>query len=106
VTIAGGRFGGVEQGTEADPSNVAVALGVPGLLVYLALVVTGFSQAYGLAAKRQDVLAVLGLAVITLTFLQWLNGGQYSIAFLLWLVFGWIDRRANESRPSPRSVTQ
>jgi hypothetical protein len=33
-----------------------------------------------------------------LTFLQWLNGGQYAIAFLLWLTFGWIDRQQTRRR--------
>jgi hypothetical protein len=98
VTIAGAKFGGVEQSTEADPSNMAVALGVPGLLVYLVLVATGFSQAYRLAVRRRDGIAIVALGVVTLTFLQWLNGGQYAIAFLLWLTFGWIDRQQTRRR--------
>jgi hypothetical protein len=103
VTIAGAKFGGVEQSTEADPSNVAVALGLPGLLTYLVLVVTGFRQTYGLAVRRHEALAYVALAVITLTFLQWLNGGQYSIAFLLWLIFGWVDRSASGTGRLPKA---
>jgi hypothetical protein len=60
--------------------------------------VSGFGQAYRLALRRRDTLAFISLAVVTLTFLQWLNGGQYSIAFLLWLTLGWIDRHANTQR--------
>jgi hypothetical protein len=98
VTIAGARFGGVEQGTESDPSNVAVALGAPGLLVYVVLVIAGFWGAYRLAVNRRDALAYVALALISLTFLQWLNGGQYSIAFLVWVTLGWIDREVRQAQ--------
>jgi hypothetical protein len=30
--------------------------------------------------------------VLVITLLQWLNGGQYAVAFLVWLVLGWVDR--------------
>jgi hypothetical protein len=100
VTIAGTKFGGIEQTTEADPSNVAVALGLPGLLAYLVIVAAGLRQAYALTRRRRDALAYAALAVITVTFLQWLNGGQYAIAFLVWLTFGWIDRQTTEAHTS------
>jgi hypothetical protein len=96
VTIAGAKFGGVEQSTEADPSNMAVALGLPGLLVYVVLVGAGFTKAYGAAVQRRDALALTALAVTALLVLQWLNGGQYSVALILWLVLGWVDRTVAE----------
>jgi hypothetical protein len=100
VTIAGARFGGVEQSTESDPSNVAVALGFPGLLAYVVLLATGFFYAYRLAAERRDALALIALAIATLLVLQWLNGGQYSVALILWLVLGWVDRTIVTRRPA------
>lgn len=94
VTIAGSKFGGLAHGTEADPSNVAVALGLPGLLAYIAVVAYAFTSVYGLAVRRGDLLSLAALGVLTVTFLQWLNGGQYSVAFLPWLVMGWADAAA------------
>jgi hypothetical protein len=32
----------------------------------------------------------LGLLVVMV--LQWLNGGQYAVALLVWLTLGWLDR--------------
>jgi hypothetical protein len=93
VTIAGSKFGGVSQSTEADPSNAAVALGLPGLLAYLVVLATGLALAYRTAAERRDALGMAALAIVLATLLEWLNGGQYAVAFLPWLVFGWADGR-------------
>ena len=92
VTIAGSKFGGLANGTEADPSNVAVALGLPGLLAYLVILAVGMTRVYGIASRRHDGLALAALGVVTLTVLQWLNGGQYAVVVLPWLVLGWADR--------------
>jgi hypothetical protein len=92
VTIAGVKFGGAARSAEADLSNVAVALGIPGVMAYLVFVGIAFSRAYKLAVARQDALALVSLGVLALTFMQWLNGGQYAVAFLPWLALGWIDR--------------
>jgi hypothetical protein len=92
VTIAGSRFGGQAKGTEADPSNAAVALGLPGLLAYLVIAVSGIALAYRTALRRGDRLSLVALGVVSVTLFQWLNGGQYAVAFLPWLVLGWLDR--------------
>jgi hypothetical protein len=94
VTIAGAKFGGLAKGTEADPSNVAVAMGLPGLLAYLVVLFAGVFRVYGIARRRRDGLALAALGVVVLTGLQWLNGGQYAVAVLPWLVLGWADRPA------------
>lgn len=92
VTIAGSKFGGTSSGAEADPGNVAIAFGIPGLIVYLVIFVEAIRRAYRLASLRRDWLAPAALAIIVVTALQWLNGGQYAVAFLPWLLLGWIDR--------------
>jgi hypothetical protein len=104
VTIAGSKFGGETRGTEADPSNAAVALGVPGLLAYLVVLVAGFRNAYALAARRRDACSLAALGLLAVMVLQWLNGGQYSVALLVWLTLGWLDR-ASEARPEPEDAT-
>lgn len=99
ITVAAFKFGGEVRGTEADVSNVAVALGLPGLIAYVVLVVIAFPRAYKLAVERQDALALVSLGLLAVTFPQWLNGGQYAVAFLPWLVLGWIDRASSTISP-------
>lgn len=101
VSIAAGRFGGVTAGTEVDPGNAAVALGIPGLLLYLAIAVTGLWRAYALARTKRDFVSLALLGVLVVTGLQWLNGGQYAVAWLVWVAFGAVDARALGSDKSP-----
>jgi len=105
VTIAGQRFSGSTQsrGTEVDPSNVAIAAGFPGLIAYLMIVILGFRNTYALVQRRRDKLAFAALAVISATAFQWLNGGQYAVAPLPWLVLGWVER---VSRPADVDDTE
>jgi len=93
VTIGGEKFGGAFRQTEADPSNVAVAAGLPGLLAYLAVAVLAFPRLYREAARRRDPLSLAALGIVVVTSLQWLNGGHYATAFWPWLILGWSDAR-------------
>ncbi len=97
VTIAGSKFGGLNVNTETDPSNVAVALGLPGLVAYIAIFLLAFRGAYTLATRRRDALALVALGVLVVTSFAWLNGGQYAVAFLPWLILGWMDRRLRDA---------
>ena len=36
--------------------------------------------------------------IVTVTAMQWLNGGQYVVAILPWLMLGWADRPAQDAR--------
>ena len=98
VNLAAVKFGGEIRSTEADPSNIAVALGIPGLVAYLLIVVLGFRKAYELARRRRDALSLAVLGVLAVTALQWLNGGHYAVAILPWLVLGWVDRSSPRRR--------
>lgn len=104
ISIASSRFGGVQKATEADPSNVAVALGLPGLVAYLAVLAVAFRRGYLVALRRRDRLALAALGILGVTAFQWLAGGNYAVAILPWLVLGWLDRSsvADESTsPEP-----
>jgi hypothetical protein len=98
VSIAGEKLGGTSRTTEADPSNMAVALGVPGLAAYLAVLLAALVKGYRLAALRRDGLALVALAAPIVSLLQWLNGGHYAVAFLVWLLIGWIDAASLRAR--------
>jgi hypothetical protein len=94
VTIAAEKFGGASKNTEGDPSNAAVAFGLPGLIAFALILVLGYRRVYGLAAATRDPLAIAALGIITVTLFAWLNGGQYAVAFLPWLMLGWADRQS------------
>jgi len=101
VTLAGLKFGGGDSSTEADPSNAAVAWGLPGLLVYLVILIEALRRGYRFASLRRDWMAAAAIAIIVVTVPQWLNGGLYAVAFLPWLLLGWIDRNLmNRSAPA------
>lgn len=93
-TIAAERFGDepISRATDADPSNMSVALGLPGLVLYLVLSFIAFRRAYTLAVTRRDALAYAVLAALGVTVTQWLTGGQYAVAWIPWLLLGWVDR--------------
>jgi hypothetical protein len=105
VSLAAGKFGGVGRQSEADPSNLAIAAGIPGLAAYLVLAVLAFIRTYSLARARRDALSLSALAIVTVVFLQWFNGGQYGIALLLWVTLGWIDRSWSSLPSAPRLAT-
>jgi hypothetical protein len=96
VTNASLRLGGQARGTELDPSNVAVALGIPGLIAYTAVLGIGLARAYEVARRRRDALALAALGLLAVTVFQWLNAGFYLVALLPWLALGWIDRAARD----------
>lgn len=103
VTSGAASLGGASSGTESDPGNAAVAAGLPGLILYLGVMATGFTRAYRLAAETRLPLATAALGILTVTFLHWLSGGLYSVTWLPWLALGWIDR-ASRSADYPAST--
>lgn len=92
INLSAARFGGLAQGTEGDPSNAGVAFGLPGLVAYLVVLISGLAAAYRVAVQRRDWLAIATLGVLVVTIFQWLNGGLYAVAWLPWLILGWVDR--------------
>lgn len=96
-TLAATKFGTDRtlRATDADPSNIAVALGLPGLGLYLALTYVAFKRAYRLAATRRDAVAYAVLAGLGITATQWFTGGQYAVSWIPWLLLGWVDRTSS-----------
>lgn len=94
VTQAASKFGGIQSNSEADLGNAGLAAGLAGLVAYLSLVAVAIPRLYRTAASKRDPSSLVVLGVVMLTLFQWLNGGQYAVAFLPWLALGWIDRLA------------
>lgn len=94
ITISGSKYGGAVGSAEGDPGRAPFAAGLPGMIAYLAVVVLGLPRAYRLAAARRDAVSLAALGILVVTFLQWLNGGHYAVAFWAWLALGWVDAAA------------
>jgi hypothetical protein len=91
TTIAATKFEGTSAATEADPGNAPVAAGIIGLVLYLLVAIYGIKGSYRLAQTSRTMPALAALGIVVVTFLQWLNGGQYAIIPLPWLFLGWVD---------------
>jgi hypothetical protein len=105
VTQAAGRLGGSpDLGTEGDLGNAGRALGLPGLLLFVIVATMGLFGTYRLAARRRDTLALATLGLLVVTLSQWLNGDLYSVAWLVWLALGWMDRETRLDSYPHRAV--
>jgi hypothetical protein len=92
VVSLGARFGGTALHTETDLSNVAVAYGLLGVVVFLVVFCLGLVRAYRFAARTRAPLALAALGILVVTTNQWLTGAMYAVAWLPWLLLGWLDR--------------
>jgi hypothetical protein len=101
TNLAASRFGigGTEKSSELDVGNAFISLGVVGGLLFLAMVIVAFRRALRAYVTRQNAatLAALGLMLVSLG--QWLNGGYYALAPLVWFVIGWVSRERNDAVP-------
>ncbi len=103
INPQGARFAATATAaTELDISNAFVALGPLGGVLFLAVVILTLVQTSRLALLQTKLagLALVGLLAAALG--QWLNGGYYAVAPLLWLLVGW----ANHEWVSHRSVAK
>jgi hypothetical protein len=95
TTLAATQFGTRPRNAETDVGDVAYSWGIPGVLTYVTVIVLGLRTSYMLAVRRQDWLSFGVLAVLFAAGIQWINGGLYAIAPVVWLCLGWADRRAS-----------
>jgi hypothetical protein len=102
--LGGDKAAAQAVGTEVDISNEFVALGPPGGLLFLAIVLIALVQVIRLYRRRPEplLLAMVGLLIADLG--QWLNGGYYAVAPLLWFLIGWAMAQAREMDASPAPV--
>lgn len=102
VTLASDTFGATSRSTENDISNVFVALGLPGGLIFVAILVSVFRRAGRLALRNRDLNSLSVLGVLIVTSGEWLNGGFWALAPLIWLLIGHLV--AETSRASAEAV--
>lgn len=106
ITIGADRFGVTRRDTETDLSNAALALGLPGLIAYAALAFCAFQLALRLLSERRDRLALASVGILVVMVFKWTAGGQYAVAFLPWLILGWMDRARLSRYRSPDTADE
>jgi hypothetical protein len=103
VNLAGAKLGGdaaaAGGSTEIDVSNAFVALGLPGGLLFLAILIAAF-RGVGRRYLRGEPLALAVLALLVVMLGQWLIGGLYALLPLFWFALGWASAPP-EPEPEP-----
>lgn len=92
VSRASSLLGGTAQGSDLSFTAFGVGLGIPGLVAFLVVASKGVSGAYRLAVEDRSWWSVAVLGILVVTLLSMGNGALYSVAWLSWLVLGWLDR--------------
>jgi hypothetical protein len=105
-TNLAGKVSSISVGAEVDIPNQFISLGVLGGVLYLAIVVVTLAAACRLAMRRRDVVSLATVGVLVVCFGQWLNGGYYALAPLVWLLIGSIGRRLWLTRTQPQPAAR
>lgn len=100
-------LGSASVGAEIDVSNAFVGLGMLGGLLVITIIISTFRRAFLLCVRQPSFVSLAAVGVLIVSFGQWLNGGQYAVAPLVWFVIGWIARQSSNkpalSDPGPRA---
>jgi hypothetical protein len=106
TNLAATKFGigGSAQSSELDVANTFISLGLVGGALFLCVVFIAFRRTINayLAAPDPARLAALGIMIVGLG--QWLNGGYYALAPLLWFVIGWVTKESADVAPHVRDL--
>lgn len=95
TTLASSKFSTAGGSTEIDLSNMFVSDGILGGLVYLAIIIEILRKAFAVAKERTLVnLSVLGILLVSLS--QWMIGGDYSTAAVIWMCVGYLDKKGSK----------
>jgi hypothetical protein len=92
ITRAGAKFGDGSLSSEIDITNMFMATGVGGGIIYLILVVLVSVTAIRHWHRSRSLIALCIVGVLFVTGKQWLSAGHYVITPLVWLVIGILDR--------------
>lgn len=88
TTIAAGKFGGSDLGTEGDLSNLFVSLGVVGGVLYAAVIFTALKTAFEFWRLTRNWISLSIIGILLVQILHWLNTSQYSTVMLIWFLLG------------------
>jgi len=99
ITLAASKFGGEGFNSEKDITNMFIATGLIGGVVYLVVVSLVAWRAIRYWIKARSLIALCLFGTLAVTGLSWLHPGHYVITPMVWLLIGALDRL---SRPGDR----
>jgi hypothetical protein len=92
VTLAAGRFGSGGFSSEKDFTDMFLALGVPGGIVYLMVLFYASTLAVKYWHRYRGLIPLVVLGVLIFSVFSWLQPGQYVMTPLLWFSVGALDK--------------
>ena len=98
TNIVGARSGVHLSGTEVDFLDAFIQLGLLGGVLFMIVIVSVLRRVVGLYLRTSDVVMFALVGVLVVSLGQWLNGGYYAVAPLIWFVIGWICREWNQAQ--------
>jgi hypothetical protein len=104
TNIIGARSGVKVAGTELDFLDAFIQLGLAGGVLFAAVVVSALRRAIGLYIRSSGLVMFLVLGVLVVCLGQWLNGGYYAVAPLVWFLVGWVCREWNQVKNADATV--
>ena len=97
ITLAASKFGGSGFNSEKDITNMFIATGAAGGIVYLIIVGMVAVTAVRYWLRTRSLMALSLFAALAVTGLAWLHPGHYVITPLVWLLIGILDRLSTDS---------
>jgi hypothetical protein len=79
--------------SEVDLSNLFMSLGLIGGVLYCVILFLVFKEILVVWNHSRNIVFLIGIGLLTVNFTQWLNGGLYSLCFLVWFFIGFIDKQ-------------
>lgn len=96
TTKAAGKFGGHGASSEVDLTDVILACGLPGGVIYLFILIMVFRTAVQYWRRTGALTGLIILGVLVAGAGVWLRGGMYALVALTWLCIGALDRLSRE----------
>jgi hypothetical protein len=92
VTLAAGRFGDEGFSSEKDFTDMFLALGIPGGIVYLIVLAYATLLAIYYWMRTRSTVGLIVIGLLLFSVFGWLQPGQYVMTPLVWFCVGSLDR--------------
>jgi len=92
VTLAASRFGNGGFSSEKDFTDMFIALGVPGGIVYLIVQAYTTLLAISYWVRTRNTVGLIVVGILLFSVFGWLKPGQYVVAPLVWFCVGSLHR--------------
>ena len=106
VTRAATKFGGKRLSSEIDISNMFMATGVGGGVIYVLLIIIAATTAIRHWHRDRSLVAYGIVGVLAVTGLGWLSAGNYVITPLVWLTMGILDRLSSPPASASKTASE